>query len=253
MSFEAGDLVRQAIKRHEDRVAVTCSFGKDSMVVLHMALKANPNIKVIFENTGVEFPETIEFKEQVKKEWNLNLFETKPIKSFWQCIEEYGLPSIRGKGTQRTPKCCHYLKERPALLLQRELGVNAIFTGLMASESRQRKLTMMRYDNKKAPIMQKDDIEFCGQRWYAKYEDVWKYHPLAYWSEKDVWAYIKEHNIPVNKVYIKWRGIYKRCGCLPCTAYLDWEKKLSRSHPKLYRLIKKKQNPEQQALEGVAK
>jgi len=246
--FEAEDLIKQAINRHGNTIAVACSFGKDSMVVLHMALKVNPNIKVIFEDTGVEFPETIKFKGKIKEKWNLRLFESKPIKTFWECIEKYGLPVFRGKGNARGPKCCHYLKERPALLLQRKIKVNAILTGLMASESNQRKLTMLRYDNKKAPIMKKDDVEFCAQRWYAKREGVWKYHPLAYWNEKQVWDYIKKNNIPINPVYLKWGGIYKRCGCLPCTAYLDWEKKLSKSHPKLYRLLKSKQNPNQTKL-----
>ena len=70
MVFDAQDLVKQAIERDKSNIAVACSFGKDSMVVLQMALKIDPNIKVIFENTGVEFPETIKFKNKIKKEWN---------------------------------------------------------------------------------------------------------------------------------------------------------------------------------------
>jgi len=248
MTFEAEKLIKQAIERHEENIAVSCSFGKDSMVVLHMALKYNPKIKVIFLNTGVEFPETIKFKEKIKNKWNLNLFESKAIKSFWDCIDQYGVPEFRGKGNSRTPKCCTYLKEKPAELLQKELGVTAVLTGLMASESRQRMLTMMRYDNKKAPIMSYGDIEFCGQRWYSKHDGMWKIHPLAYWSEQDVWNYIHQNDLPVNPVYWKWNGIYNRCGCLPCTAYIDWEKKLSKSHKGLYLRIKQLQEPNQEKL-----
>ena len=170
MTFEAKELVKQAIERYGDNLAVACSFGKDSMAVLHMALKVNSDIKVIFENTGVEFPETIRFKEKMKKKWNLNLYETKPLKTFWQCINEYGLPSTRktgGKGSN-SPKCCQYLKEKPALILQKELKVNSIITGLQACESRPRSLIAKRYDNKKAPYMSKefngDIVEFCSQR-----------------------------------------------------------------------------------------
>ncbi len=247
--FEVDDLIRQAIKRHGDRIAVACSFGKDSMVVLQKALVYNPNIKVIFENTGVEFLETIHFKNRIKKEWNLNLHETKPLKSFWQCIEEYGLPTTRksmGKGSN-APKCCHYLKEKPGLIMQRELGINAILTGIQACESRSRTLIAMRYDNKKAPYMSKDDIEFCSQRWYTRSTDTWMYHPIMLWSIKDVWDYTAGNNIPVNEVYTKWdangetntdvipgEGLYPRCGCLPCTAYLSWQERLSISHPRLY-------------------
>jgi len=250
MSFEAQELIKQAIERHGEHIAVACSFGKDSMVVLKMALNVDPNVKVIFENTGVEFPETIKYKEKMKKEWNLNLFETKPLKSFWELIDKYGLPSIRkqkGKGSN-SPKCCHYLKEKPALILQRKLKVNAIITGLQACESRSRGLIAKRYDNKKAPYMSKDDVEFCSQRWYTRSTAMWNYHPIMLWSINEVWKYIKDNNIPINEVYIKWNKIYPRCGCLPCTAYTSWEKRLSISHPKLYRKLKSIENPEQEVL-----
>ena len=246
--FDAQDLVEKAIKRHSNRLSVSCSFGKDSMVVLHMALKIKPDIKVLFANTGVEFPETIKFKNKMVKELNLNYYETKPIKTFWQCIDEYGFPTFRGKGTSRSPKCCIYSKEKPMINLQKELKVVAIFTGLMAEESRQRKLTMMRYDNKKAPNMWHDSVEFCGQRWWSKHDGMWKYHPIAYWKESEVFDYIKNNDIPLNEVYTKWNGLYKRCGCLPCPAYLDWEKKLSKSHIGLYMRLKSLQNPTQQIL-----
>jgi len=246
--FNADDLVKQAVERYKDKLAVACSFGKDSIVVLHMALKYDPNVKVMFNNTGVEFPETIKYKEMMVKKWNLNLIETHPIKSFWECVKDYGIPNIRGKGKLRTPKCCIYCKEKPALNACKEHNIIAEITGLMACESRQRKLTMMRYENNKTTISAKDGVSFCGQRWYAATYNMWRFHPIAYWTEKDVWRYIKDHDIPINPVYTKWDGIYKRCGCLPCTAYLDWNKKLSKTHPKLYLKLKQLQHPTQQTL-----
>ena len=254
MTFDAQDLVKQAIERHGDHIAVACSFGKDSMAVLHMALQVDPNIKVLFENTGVEFPETIAYKERMKKEWNLNLYETKPLKTFWECANEYGLPKCRktgGKGSN-SPKCCQYLKEIPGMRLEKELGVNAVITGLQACESRSRSLLAKRYDNGKAPYMEKkfndEIVEFCSQRWYTKSTNKWSYHPIMLWSIDDVWSYIKEQNIPINPVYKKWGGIYPRCGCLPCTAYKSWEERLSISHPKLYRKLKQMQDPKQEIL-----
>ncbi len=234
--FDAEDLVKQAIERHGDTIAVACSFGKDSMAVLHMALKYDPNIKVIFENTGVEFPETIRYKNIIKAGWHLNLLETKPLKTFWQCVDEYGLPRMRkrgGKGSN-APKCCQYLKEKPGLILQRELGVNAIITGLQACESNSRALLAMSYDNKTRPYKERDNIEFCSQRWFTRSTQTWGYHPIMLWSTDEVWRYTVENNIPINEVYTKWNGLYPRCGCLPCTAYKSWKKRLPVSHPRLY-------------------
>jgi len=238
MAFDAQDLVKQALERHPGKLSVSCSFGKDSMVVLHMALKVNPDIPVTFANTGVEFPETLDFKERMKDEWNLNLYESKPIKSFWECVDSYGIPKPRGK--DHAPKCCKYCKEKPMQILQESLGMVGYFTGLTSAESRQRKLIAMRYDNEKAPRMEYEDVKFCGQRWHNIGENMWKYHPIMYWSEKDVWDYHGKNNIPHNEVYDKWGGIYDRVGCLPCTAYLNWDKKLSVSHPTLFHIMKVK-------------
>lgn len=251
MPFEAEDLIKQAIERYGDNIAVACSFGKDSMVVLHMALKYKPNIKVLFHNTGIEFPETIAYKNKMVKEWNLNMIETKPYKdmNFWKCIEKYGLPEFRsGKSKYHSPKCCYYLKEKPAMDVIKNQKIQAIFTGIMKEESRQRCIKLTMYDNMNKSF---DDITFCGQRYFAKNWNVWKYHPIANWKEKEVWSYTKRYNIPINQVYTKWNGLYKRCGCLPCTAYLDWDKKLSKSHPTLYRRLKKIQHPTQTNLNEV--
>jgi 3'-phosphoadenosine 5'-phosphosulfate sulfotransferase (PAPS reductase)/FAD synthetase len=140
------------------------------------------------------------------------------------------------------PLCCQYLKEKPALKAYKEHSVVAVFTGVMASESRQREMLIKRYDNSTDGH---DDVQFCGQRYYARTVNLWKMHPIAYWNDPDVWKYINKQKIPVNEVYSKWKGIYPRCGCLPCTAYKSWEQRLSVSHPKLYRYLKKLECPNQ--------
>jgi len=261
--WKATDLIKESLNRHDKHLALACSFGKDSMQVLKMVLDQEPNIKVIFENTGVEFPETIKYKDQMKKEWNLNLYETKPLKTFWDCVKLKGLPETRkqgGKGSN-SPYCCTQLKEKPGLNLQKELGINAILTGLQSCESRARSLIAKRYDNKKAPYMEKDSIEFCSKRWFTRHTGTWMLHPIMDWSTHKVWKSTLKNKIPINPVYTKWdvngevhdpkitlhekgyllldgvKALYPRCGCLPCTAYLSWKERLSISHPKLYQKI----------------
>jgi phosphoadenosine phosphosulfate reductase len=228
----ADKLIQNSVNHYQDRLAIACSFGKDSVTVLHMALKHDPDIKVVFSNTGIEFPETIKYKEQLAQQWGLNLHEAyhEPGTTFWTLIKKHGLPQIRGKGKHRTPPCCTHLKEKPALAKYRELGVKAILTGITAAESRQRALLIARYDNN-------PDTKICGQRYYSTSQDLYKIHPIAHWQPEDVWQYIHQNKIPINPVYQKWGGIYNRVGCLPCTAYRDWDKKLPKTHPKLYQKL----------------
>jgi 3'-phosphoadenosine 5'-phosphosulfate sulfotransferase (PAPS reductase)/FAD synthetase len=242
MSFEADELIRQAINRHRGHIAVNWSGGRDSTAVLHMALKEDPQIIVIFENTLCESGETWRYIRMLAREWNLNLHITKPEKTFWQCVREYGLPTIRGTdNVSHSPKCCQYLKERPGDAMKKKLGIVAYFTGLMKEESHQRFLTLTRYDT---GGKSHDEIAFCAQRYYKKSTNEWAYHPIANWPSEDVDQYYKDNNLPINQFYVKWGGLYKRSGCLLCTAYSSWEDRLSISHPFAYRRLKKIQMEE---------
>lgn len=205
-------------------VAVGWSGGKDSTIVLYMVIQKFPQVPVIFNNTGIEYPETINYIRRMTKEWNLNLIETKPIKSFFRCVEEYGWP--KGKSNRKTgvtgyksARCCYYLKERPATLIYRELGIKGIFTGITASENRNRQFGAIKRGT-------------C----YNLKKESWKIiHPILYWTEDNVWQYITFHKLPMNDVYSKGCD---RCGCSCCTAFLSWESQLSKMNPKLYQMVK---------------
>lgn len=227
--LEPQELVETAIKTHGDKLAVSCSFGHCSVVALHMALQINPNIKVVFNNTGVEYPETYAYRDLLKDAWHLNLIETKPLKPFWQCIREYGFPLIRrkyknkkrvyGPGTDK-PKCCVFLKELPMKEACKEHGIEATITGLRCAESSVRMFVLAQR----------------GQYYHtSKYGELWRYHPIGFWSQKQVREYFTINNLPVNEIYKK----VDRSGCMPCTGFLKWEAQLSKTNPKMYRIVQR--------------
>jgi len=214
---------REVIKHHFEefgnKVAVAFSGGKDSEVVLWLCLQINPNVPVVFNNTGVEYPETVNFVAKLAEEWNLNLIVTHPEKSFWECIEQYGFAkgkTMKGKGNAR---CCYWLKEKPMLLAIRQNDWLGYFTGETASENRNR----MFWAKEKG---------MCS---HLKNEDVCKIKPILWWTEAEVWDFIHKEGLPLNEAYIKGA---KRVGCLPCTAYSKWEQEMQRLNPKLYEIIK---------------
>jgi phosphoadenosine phosphosulfate reductase len=194
----------------------------------------DPNIKVVFNNTGVEYPETYRYRDLLKEKWHLNLIETKPLKSFWQCIREYGFPLMRVSYSQteakrrkeskqqfHKPQCRIYLKELPSQKTYGEHKIEANLTGMRCAESQVRMFTLAQR----------------GQYYHtSKWGSLWRYHPIGFWSQKQVREYFAINNLPINEIYKK----VDRSGCMPCTGFLNWEKQLSKTNPKLLRLIQRK-------------
>lgn len=198
------------------RCFVSCSFGKDSIVVLHLVRKHRPDIPVVFNNTLVQYPETYVYVKEMMELWNLNLFETLPVKgwNFFKIADKFGLPD-GGKGSDR---CCDYLKLRPTQQLIKEQKWEVNFTGITVLESRNR----MFHVCDRGPS-------------YLTTKGIVKTHPIAYWKEQDVYRYIEENNIPLNPVYKKY-GV-KRLGCMLCTSHKFWRKQLAKTNPKLYKIV----------------
>lgn len=76
------EILETAKKLFDSNLAVAFSGGKDSLTVLHLSLQVNPEMPVVFNNTTVDFPETILFVRKLADEWHLNLHVTKPKKGF---------------------------------------------------------------------------------------------------------------------------------------------------------------------------
>ena len=60
--------------------------------------------------------------------------------------------------------------------------------------------------------------------------------PLMIWTEKDIWDYHKQFNIPINPIY----EIMDRNGCMPCTGFKDWQKEMAKANYKMYRFVSEK-------------
>jgi phosphoadenosine phosphosulfate reductase len=235
-SFEAKQLQTQGIiAKHirqypPEQRAVGFSGGKDSTVVLNLVMGAAvaflpegsfEKISVVFENTGVEYPQTVKFIHDLQKQRGFNLIELKPEKNFWQCVKEAGRypvgKSIRGENTD---KCCLELKEKPMVNAIKRYGFKVLYDGITALESRNRMI--------RGSI---DGTCHFNQKW-----NVEKVHPILYWKEQEVWDYIKRMHLPVNPIYSMGAN---RCGCMVCTAHKGWQDELSKTNPKMLRKIMK--------------
>jgi len=228
--LEPAKLIELALERHgKDKVAVSWSGGRCSTVILHMALQICPCIKVFHIDTGVEYPETVRYVKRLACEWNLNLVIYKPERNFWDIVEKYGFPHMRlasskGHTSKGKPACCTWLKEKPMMKFRKEHSIEAFITGMRAGEARVRMLIMAQR----------------GQYYFVKKYglNAWKYNPIAFWSTREVSAYVQEHNIPLNSLYEK----LDRSGCWPCTAFVGWKEQLAHTNFKLYKFMMERMN-----------
>jgi 3'-phosphoadenosine 5'-phosphosulfate sulfotransferase (PAPS reductase)/FAD synthetase len=190
---------------------IAFSGGKDSTVLLHLVRKVSPDIKVVFHDTGVEARQTYDYIKTMPE-----IIITKPNTTFYEVVKKYGWPGFKAQHHDGN-KCCVYLKEKPAKELNKKMGFDLTFLGLTIHESRNRFLLLK------------------SRGWlYRKKDGMWKCYPIWDWTEKDVWDYIKENNIPYNKGYdCGWR----RCGCMPCTAHFKWQERLAKENPKMLKMI----------------
>lgn len=225
-------IISDALWVHGKNLTLGWSGGRCSTVVLHMALQFDPDIKVIYGNTGIEFPENVEYVHEVADLWGVNLHELHPDTNYWDIVKKHGMPKFRkfgdnkkvkyltrlGVKTDRRPYCCWLLKEKPRFKFYKEHGITGDITGMRAAESRARARTFNRrgiyYELKSPP-------------------KIWVYHPIGLWSTPKMEAYLEKHKIPHNPVY----DTQTRNGCWACTAYKGWEKNILRYNPRMYKML----------------
>ena len=174
----------------EDRVCFTCSFQAEDVVVLHLLRQRLPNVPVLFLETGYHFPQTYEFRDQLTKDWELNLVNVIPRQTVQEQESELGILY------QNDPtKCCQLRKVNP--LLESLEPFDTWFTGLRREQSVTRK------NLKKAEIHRLPTGKALS-----------KVSPLADWSWGKVWEYTSRHKLSYLPQYDEG---YLSIGCQPCT------------------------------------
>jgi phosphoadenosine phosphosulfate reductase len=188
---EAQDVMRWAIERFYPAIKVACSF--QNLVLVHMATRIRPDLCIFALDTGRLNEETYQCAEDlyrklgVKIEWYFPQSET-----VQQLEREKGLYSFRRSVANRQ-ECCQIRKVEP---LRRALqGAAAWITGVRSDQSEARAST------------RKIEVDHV-------HDDIIKINPIADWSWDQVQDYVKEHDLPYNRLFD--RG-YLSIGCAPCT------------------------------------
>ncbi len=177
-SLTATEALGEAVERFHPRLAMACSFQKEESVMLDMLLGIAPDARVFTIDTGVLFPETIETWRAFEQRWGVK-------------VEVFDARSPDGRAWT-ADRCC---SDRKVDALERALvGLEAWVTGIRREQAPTRV---------GAGTLDWDDAH-----------GLYKVNPLADWTDKDVWRYIAEHDLPYHPLHD--RG-YDSIGCAPCT------------------------------------
>lgn len=176
-----------------ERAAIASSFGVEDMVLIDLARKHAPSLRVFTLDTGRLPPETYELIEVVRNRYGISVETFFPDRARVEALEsEQGYFSFR-RSLDARKECCAIRKLEP---LRRALeGRDGWVTGLRREQSLNRnKVSVVEYD--------------------AEHGGLLKLNPLAAWSRKQVWAYVRENGVPYNTLHDKG---YASIGCAPCT------------------------------------
>ena len=186
-TISAEDLLVWAYEQFGDRLCLTCSWQKQSSVLVHMVSELDLPIDVIELDTQLFFRESYDTRDRLVERYGLNLIQPQVITVAEQHRQEG--PNLWERDPDR---CCEIRKVQP--LLEALAPYESWASGIRRDQSPSRADT---------PKIQ----------WSEQYE-VWKLHPLADWDEKRVWAYINVNEIPFNPLH---ETGYRSIGCIPCT------------------------------------
>jgi len=192
-SKDAEAVLRWAVERFFPRIGFASSFGAEDVAVIDLLAKVKKEVTVFTLDTGRLPEETYEVMDRIRQRYGISITSYFPDKTAVEKLErEKGFYSFR-ESVENRKECCGIRKVEP---LNRALsGLDAWITGLRREQAVTRS---------GLPKVELD----------AAHRNMPKVNPIADWTTDQVWAYIRAHNVPYNKLHDEG---YPSIGCAPCT------------------------------------
>jgi phosphoadenosine phosphosulfate reductase len=181
-------VLKWAFDRFGATVAISSAFGVEGMAVIDMAAGVRKDFRVFTLDTEFLFPETYNLMDQVEQRYGIAIERVYPLISAEEQERVHG-PAL---WIRNADQCCDLRKVEP---LRRKLGeLRAWITSIRRDQTAERASA--------------GKIE-----WDEKFGLV-KINPIADWSSKQVWQYVREHDVPFNPLH---ELNYPSIGCTHCT------------------------------------
>lgn len=192
----AQEVLGWALETYGDKVALACSFGVEDMVLVDMLAKIDKKARIFTLDTGRLAQETYNVMDEARDKYGVVFEVMFPQTAEVEAMEREHGANLFYQSIDFRKLCCNVRKMEP---LRRALAtVDAWTTGLRREQAVTRTET--------------GKVEHDGGN------NMVKLNPLADWSEDQVWAYIKDNNVPYNALHDQG---YPSIGCAPCTRAVE--------------------------------
>ena len=173
----AEERVRWALQEFRGHAALSTSFGIQAAVMLHLVTRIDPQIPVVFVDTGYLFPETYRFAEELTARLGLNLKVYTPLLT--PARQEALYEKLWEQGVEGLEKYGRLNKVEPMNRALRELNARVWLTGLRRDHASSRE---------ELPVLKQQNR-------------VLKVHPIIDWTDRHIGEYLRAHDLPYHPLW----------------------------------------------------
>jgi len=182
------EVLQWAIEQFGTGLTLASSFGAEDVVLIDMLHKIAPQTPIFYLDTNKHFPETYETRDRLEERYGLRFQRVLPKMTLEEQARTYG-----DQLWEKNPNlCCQIRKVQPLadVLSRYEAWITGIRREQAPTRAHAKKL-----------------------EWDDKFH-LYKFNPLANWTQEQVWRYIREHEVPYNALHDRH---YPSIGCSVCT------------------------------------
>jgi phosphoadenosine phosphosulfate reductase len=166
-ALTAEEILRFCVDTFPGKVALACSFQKEETVLVDLLLGIEPKARVFAIDTHYLFPETYELWREIEQRYDIK-------------VEVFEGAAVE-EGVWETKPDLYLAIAKVEPLNRALLDLDCWITGIRRDQAATRA---------NAPKLGWDDAH-----------ELWKANPLADWSDDDCWAYIRDRELPYNKLH----------------------------------------------------
>jgi phosphoadenosine phosphosulfate reductase len=190
------EVLRFFLEKYKGKIALSSSLGIEDQVLTDLVVKVDKNTRIFTLDTGRLFPETYSLIERTNSKYGIKLEVFFPDHIEVEKMVKAEGVNLFYNGIDQRKRCCQVRKLEP--LKRAFAGLDVWICGLRRDQS-----------------VTRQDVQMVE---WDEGNQLIKLNPLINFTGQQVWDYIKQHQVPYNKLHDKG---FPSIGCQPCTRAIE--------------------------------